>query len=77
MNNISEHLSAHTHQNYHHENNNLPSKNLFHCRLRKQTVPLDDYCYAGNKEELTQRQQEEITALITQQLAQLFNSSKH
>jgi len=75
VDNISDHLSAKLLNNFTVENHNLTSKNLFHTKLCKSKITLNNYLLEDNQVNLTTVQHNEIKTQIERELLQLFTSS--
>lgn len=73
--NISDYLSPKSLTKFDIENHNMPSNNLFHSKLSKTEVLLDDFLFGDQTSDLTVFKQEEIKAQIRREIKQLFTSS--
>ncbi len=75
LENISDHLTSKLTTDFHVENYNLASCNLFHSKLIKNEVLVKSYLLGDKKSELSTFAQSKIKYQIEQELKQLFSNS--
>ena len=76
LDNISDFLNAKLKASFEVENHNLTSHNLFHSKLSKAEVLLDDFLFGCQTADLTELQQGEIKAQIQHEIQQLFTKTQ-
>lgn len=73
--NISDYLSPKLITKFDIENYNMPNSNLFHSKLSKAEVFLDDFLFGCQTADLTELKQAEIKAKIQREIQQLFTNT--
>ncbi len=73
--NISDYLNPKLITRFKIENHNMPNSNLFHSKLSKAEVCLDNFLFGCQTADLTELKQGEIKAQIQCEIQQLFTSS--
>jgi len=75
LGNISDFLSAKLKAIFEIENHNLTSHNLFHSKLSKAEILLEDFLFGCQTADLTELKQGEIKAQIQREIQQLFTNT--
>ncbi|WP_114326847.1 adenosylmethionine decarboxylase [Candidatus Colwellia aromaticivorans] len=75
LDNISDYLSAELKNTFKVESHNLIAHNLFHTKLCKNEIAVNDYLFEYNRADLSTTQQNEIKIQIERELQQLFTNS--
>ncbi len=73
--NISESFSKIVTQTYYVEESNLPRQNLFHAKLRRQSITLADHLIEYKKNNVSIDEQIKIKANLTNEIQQLFTNT--
>jgi len=71
---ICDFLNTNTHQKYRIKNNNLPIKNLFHSKLYRTDIDLENILFNLKNSELSLQQQTVILTQVQAEINDLFNS---
>jgi len=75
LNNISDYLSAKLKNSFNVESTNLIAHNLFHTKLCKNEIAINDYLFEYNRANLSTIQQSAIKIQLERELQQLFTNS--
>ena len=75
LENISDHLSAQFKASFKIKNHNLTVRNLFHSKLCRNEVELNNHVFSYDLDDLTTSQQSKIKTQIERDLQQLFTHS--
>jgi len=69
---VSSYLNKKTLQNYNVQNNGLPSKNLYHCKLARHSIDLNNHLFEPSKPDLTSNEKTNVLEQLRKQLDELF-----
>jgi S-adenosylmethionine decarboxylase len=69
---ISSYLSKNTLHNYNVQNNGLPNKNLFHCKLARHSIDLNNHLFEPSNLDLTNNEKTNVLKQLRKQVDELF-----
>jgi len=69
---VSSYLNKKTLQNYNVQNNGLPSKNLYHCKLARHSIDLNNHLFEPSKPDLTSNEKTNVLEQLRKQVNELF-----
>ncbi len=75
LNNISDYFNAELKRSFKVENNNLTVHNLFHTKLCKNEITVNNYLFEHNSSDLSTTQKNEVKTQIERELQQLYTNS--
>jgi S-adenosylmethionine decarboxylase len=75
LNSVSDFLSAEMTDRYHINESNFHQQNLFHTKLSRKGIRLNDYVFEENSDDLFPDEQQSIIEQLTKEIHQLFTNT--